>query len=132
MTEASPPEVSRLRRARAAVNAAGRRAYRYGRRFAVTIGIVVAVLLVSLLTLDLGPAVKARAEREGGKWLDRKMTIGRLGIQLARGRFVVEDLRIDGMVPNEPPWLVAKRIDVSLRWSALLHGEVLLEAIDMS
>ena len=112
---------------RAAVAAAGRRAYRYGRRFAVTIGVIVAVLVVSTLTLDLGPALRARAETEGGKWLERKMTIGRLGVHLGSGRFVVEDLRIDGMFPNEPPWLVAKRIDVSLKWSALLHREVLLD-----
>ena len=89
--------------------AAFRTAYRYGRRFAVTIGVVVAVLVVSTLTIDLGPVVKARAERAGSNWLDRKMTIGRLGVHLGRGRFVVEDLHIDGMFPNEPPWLEAKR-----------------------
>jgi hypothetical protein len=31
---------------------------------------VVAVLLVSLLTIDLGPLFRARAEVEGGKWLE--------------------------------------------------------------
>src|SRR5688572_1539265 len=111
MTEASPPEVGRVTRVRAAIGAAGRRAYRYGRRFAVTIGVIVAVLLVSLLTLDLGPALRARAATEGGKWLDRKMTIGRLGVHLGSGKFVVEDLQIDGMFPNEPPWLIVKRLD---------------------
>ena len=30
------------------------------------------------------------------------------------------------------PWLVAKRIDVSLTWGALLHREVLLDSIEMS
>ncbi|HUQ85966.1 MAG TPA: hypothetical protein VM096_00315, partial [Vicinamibacterales bacterium] len=121
-----------MRRARTAIGAAGRKAYRYGRRFAVTIGVIVAVLVVSTLTIDLGPALRARAEREGGKWLDRKMTIGRLGVHLGSGKFAVEDLRIDGMFPNEPPWLVVKRIDVSLKWGALLHGEVLLDAIEMT
>src|SRR5918912_670479 len=91
--------------------------YRYGRRFAVTIGVVIAVLVVSTLTIDLGPALKARAERAGVNWLERKMTIGRLGVRLGSGKFVVENLRIDGMYPNEPPWLEAKRIDVSLTWS---------------
>ena len=112
--------------------AALRTAYRYGRRFAVTIGVVVAVLVVSTLTIDLGPALKARAERAGGNWLDRKMTIGRLGVHLGRGRFVVEDLRIDGMFPNEPPWLEAKHIEVSLTWSALFGREVLLDSIEMT
>lgn len=106
--------------------------YRYARRFAVAIGVTVAVLLVSTLTIDLGPALRARAEREGGKWLERKMTIGRLGVHLGSGKFVVENLQIDGMYPNEPPWLVARRIDVSLTWSALWHREVLLDAIEMS
>ena len=132
MTEVTPPEPTRRGRVRAAAGAAGRTLYRYGRRIAVTIGIVVAVVVVSLLTIDLGPAVKARAERAGGNWLERKMTIGRLGIRLGSGKFVVEDLRIDGMYPNEPPWLVAKRIDVALDWSALLHREILLTSIEMS
>ena len=44
MTEVSPPEPSRVRRARTAVGAAGRTAYRYARRFAVTIGVIVAVV----------------------------------------------------------------------------------------
>jgi hypothetical protein len=117
---------------RAALLSASRTAYRYGRRFAVTIGVIVAVIVVSTLTIDLGPVLKARAEQAGGNWLERKMTIGRLGVQLARGRFVVEDLQIDGMFPHEPPWLVAKRIEVSLTWSALLGREVLLDTIEMS
>jgi hypothetical protein len=116
MTDVTPQETSRLRRVRAAVDRAGRTLYRYGRRIAVTIGVVIAVLVVSTLTIDLGPALKARAERAGGNWLERKMTIGRLGVHLGSGKFVVENLRIDGMYPNEPPWLEAKRIDVSLTW----------------
>ncbi len=112
--------------------AASRASYRLARRFAVTFGIIVAVIVVSTLTIDLGPALRARAEREGSNWLDRKMTIGRLGVQLGRGRFVIEDLTIDGMLPNEPPWLVAKRLDVSLTWGALFGREVLLDSIEMS
>src|SRR5688572_19847252 len=114
------------------VVAAFRTAYRYGRRFAVIIGVVVAVVVVSTLTIDLGPALKARAERAGSNWLDRKLTMGRLGVHLGRGRFVIEDLRIDGMFPNEPPWLEAKHIEVSLTWSALVGREVLLDSIEMT
>src|SRR5262245_57674619 len=130
MNDVTPQEPSRLHRMRAAVVTIGRTLYRYGRRFAVTIGVVVAVLLVSILTIDLGPAVKGYAEKYGGNFLERKMTIGRLGIHIGSGKFVVENLQIDGMFPNEPPWLVAKRIDVSLSWSALLHREVLLDTIE--
>jgi hypothetical protein len=107
-------------------------AYRYARRFAVVIGVVLAVLLVSLFTLDLGPALKARAEREAGVWFERKVTIGRLGVHLGRGRLIVQDLQIDGMYPNEPPWLVAKRIEVSLTWSAIFGREILFDSIEMT
>ncbi len=132
MSEDATQQISRFARARAAIGAAGRRLYRYGRRFAVAIGVTVAVLAVSLLTLDLGPLAKSWLEVEGGKWLERKMTIGRLGIRLGSGTFVIEDLRIAGMYPNEPDWLEAKRIDVSITWSALWHREVLLDSIEMT
>src|SRR5262245_8081943 len=132
MTEMSPTEQSRLARLRASMAAGGRVLYRYARRFAVTIGVIVGGLMLSTLTIDLGPALRARAEVEGSKFLERQLTIGRLGVHLGSGKFVVENLRIDGMYPNEPPWLEAKRIDVSLDWSALLHSEVLLESIEMS
>src|SRR5689334_1181017 len=132
MSDVTPQEPSRVQRMRAAVATAGRTLYRYGRRFAVTIGIVIAVIVVSTLTIDLGPVLKARAERAGGNWLERKMTIGRLGVHLGSGKFVIENLEIGGMFPNEPPWLVARRIDVSLSWGALLHREVLLDSIEMT
>lgn len=109
-----------------------RNVYRYARRFAVTIGVIVAVLLVSLLTIDLGPALRARAERAGTDWLERPMTIGRLGVQIGRGRFIIENLRIDGLTPKDDPFLFAKRIEVSLTWSAILHREVLLDTIEMT
>ena len=132
MNDAAPQELSRLGRARGAVAAAGRTVYRYARRFAATIGVIIAVVLVSTLTLDLGPALKARAEQAGSDWLERTMTIGRLGVHLGSGKFVVEDLRIGGMYPNEPPWLEAKRIDVSLTWGALFKREILLDSIEMT
>ena len=132
MSDAEAPEMSRLGRARAAAGRAGRTVYRYARRFAVTIGVIVAVALVSTVTVDLGPLLKARAERAGSNWLERELTIGRLGVHIARGKFVIEDLRIGPMRPNEPPWLEAKRIDVSLTWSALLGREILLDSIEMT
>ena len=124
MTQTTPI-TSRLRSAFSFV-------YRLARRFAVVIGVVVAVVLVSTLTIDLGPALRGRAERAGSNWFERKLTMGRLGIHLGAGRFVIEDLRIEGMLPGEPPWLVAKHISVSLTWSALFGREVLLDDIEMT
>ncbi len=106
--------------------------YKGARRTTVVVAVALAVALVSAVTIDLGPALKARAEQAGGNWLERKMTIGRLGVHVARGRFVIEDLRIEGMRPGEEPWLTAKRIEVSLTWGALLHREVLIDTLEMS
>ena len=78
MTQTTPI-TSRLRSAFSFV-------YRLARRFAVVIGVVVAVVLVSTLTIDLGPALRGRAERAGSNWFERKLTMGRLGIHLGAGR----------------------------------------------
>jgi hypothetical protein len=106
--------------------------YRRARFVVASLAVAVAAFLVSVVTIDLGPSLKARAETEGSKFIDRPMHIGRLSIHIARGRFVVEDLRIEGLTPEARPWLTAKRIDVSLAWKALWHREVLLDSIEMS
>ena len=106
--------------------------YRRVRAVVVVIAIVVATVVVSTVSVDLGPTLRARAEREGSKWLDRPMHIGRLGVQIGRGRFVIEDLRIEGLTPDARPWLVAKRIGVSLTWGALLDREILIDTVEMS
>lgn len=105
--------------------------YRSARAIVMVLAIALAVVLVSVVSIDLGPALKTRAERAGGNWLERGMHIGRLGVQLGRGRFVLEDLVIDGMRPGEDPWLVAKRVEVTLTWGALIHREVLLDSIEL-
>lgn len=102
-------------------------------RFLVGLAAVAAAAaVVSVVTIDLGPALKARAERAASTFIDRPVHIGRLGIHLARGRFIVEDLRIEGLTPASRPWLVADRISVSLTWSALVRREVLLDSIEMT
>jgi len=93
---------------------------------------LLAVAIVSTLTIDLGPALRQRAEIEGSKYIERPMHIGRLSVRMLTGRFVVEDLVIEGLAPADRPFLRAESIDVSLSWPALAHREVLLESIDMT
>jgi hypothetical protein len=96
------------------------------------VAIAIAASLVSVVTIDLGPSLRARAQTEGSKLIDRPMHIGKLSVHIARGRFVIEDLRIEGLTPEARPWLTAKRIDISLAWKALWKREVLLDSIEMS
>ena len=61
------------------------------------LAVTLAVAIVSTLTIDLGPGLRALAEREGSKRVGRAMRIGRLGVRLFTGKFVLEDFSIAGL-----------------------------------
>lgn len=85
--------------------------------------------IVSSLVIDLGPLLRARAERAGRAALNRPVHIGRLSIHLLRGRFVIEQLVVEGPTPRESPFLTAQRVEVSIRWADLLRRELRLDAV---
>ncbi len=124
----APPETSSRARRPAWAAWWSRRYLRWGVAGAA---VLVAVSLVAVVTIDLGPAVRARAEQALGGYLERDVSIGRIGIRLLRGRFVVEDLTIGGLHPDDRPFLMAEQITLSVVWPALLHGEFLADAVFM-
>jgi hypothetical protein len=107
-------------------------AFRFTKLGVVVLATTLAVAIVATLTIDLGPSLRGLAEREGSKRVGRPMHIGKLGVRLFNGKFVIEDFAIEGLVPTDRPFLAAKRIDVSLAWEALFRREVLLDSIVMS
>jgi translocation-and-assembly-module (TAM) inner membrane subunit TamB-like protein len=117
---ASPPAPARRRRA-----------FRFLRVLGVLLAIVVAVMVASL-TIDLGPALRTRAEDAGSKWLDRPMHIGKLGIRLDRGAFQLDDLVIEGLKPTDRPFLRAKRVFVNLPWWTVFTHELIVENVEMT
>jgi hypothetical protein len=99
------------------------------------LGVLAALLaaaIVASLTIDLGPDLKKRAEDAGSKYLDRPMRMGRLGIKLGTGRFVIEDLVIEGLKPTDRPFLKAKRIELNVPWWTAFSHELIVENVDMS
>ncbi len=106
--------------------------WKYVRRTLVVFVALVAAAVVSSLTLDLGPRVRALAEREGSKQIERPMHIGRLSIRLLTGTFILEDFTIEGLTPEDRPFLKAKRIAVSMPWWTIVRREVLIDSVDMS
>ena len=102
------------------------------RRVVITCAVILSVAFVTTVSVDLGPALRAQAERGGSAFLQRPMHIGRLGVLLWRGRFFVEDLVIEGLTPQSRPFLVAKRIDLSMPWSTLFNRRVVFDAIEMT
>ena len=133
MTDVAPPELSRLDARGPPWPRRAARSIATRRRFAVTIGVIVAVLVVSTLTIDLGPALKARAEKAGGDWLERKMTIGRLGVHLG-----TRQVRHRGPAHRRH---VSERAALARRQAhrrvadverAVRHARVLLDSIEMT
>jgi hypothetical protein len=106
-----------------------RRAIKIG---VVLFAIIVATIAVTTVAVDLGPTLRARAEQEGSKFLQRPMRIGHLSVRLWSGKYIVEDLRIDGLTPESRPFLTAKRIEVSMPWNTLFNRRVVFDTIQMT
>ena len=98
----------------------------------VTCAVIVAVTIVTTVSVDLGPSLRRRAEAAASSYMGRPMQIGRLSVHLWRGRFVLEDLVIDGLTPESRPFLTARRIDVSMPWSTLVTRRIVFDAIEMT
>jgi len=101
-------------------NARRHRAVRYVSLALMLAIAMLAATLVSTLTVDLGPAARTFAEREGSKRLNRPVHLGRLSIHLLRGRVLLDDFAIDGRAAGDRPFFTAKRLSVSLDWSRAL------------
>ena len=102
------------------------------RRIVVTFAVIIAVAFVTTVTVDLGPSLKARAEKAATDFMGQPMHIGRLSVHLWLGRFVLEDIVIEGLAPEDRPFLVADRIAISMPWSTLFNRRVVFDAIEMT
>lgn len=100
---------------------------------ALVAAVCVAVLVLAALRIDLGPVVRARAEAAGSKYAHRPMHIGKLGIHLWTGRFVAENVVIEGVTPTDTPFFKAKTIYLSVPWWTILRSsEIRIESVEMS
>ncbi len=102
----------------------------------ITVGILLVTLVVTF-TIDLGYVfgglIKGWAESAGSAFLERPLHVGRLGIQIARGRFIVEDVRIEGLKKSDAPFFAAKTIKVDLPWWQVFRTrELLIRSVEMS
>jgi len=102
------------------------------RRVVATCAVIIAVAFVTTVTVDLGPSLKARAEKAASDYMGRPMHIGRMSVHLWLGRFVLEDIVIEGLKPEDRPFLLADRISVSMPWSTLFSRRVVFDAIEMT
>ena len=94
--------------------------------------VIIAVSIVTTVTVDLGPGLRVLAATAGGNYLKREMRIGGLSIRLLTGTFVVDDLLIGGLNPGDRPFFVAKRIEIAMPLSALVNREVLVQSVELT
>lgn len=93
---------------------------------------VLAALIVTFFTVDLGPFVRAEAERQGSRYLDRRMTIGKIKAKVTPGVFEFDDVVIEGLEPGDRPFLRARRITVSLPWWTIFSRRLIIESVEMT
>ena len=95
---------------------------------------LLAAAIVASVTIDLGPAVRARGEDAGSKYIERPLHIGGLRIRLLTGRVLVENLTIDGLHPGDRPFFTAKQISVALDWTPAfsLHPDITISSVEMT
>jgi hypothetical protein len=105
---------------------------RYVRRTLAVLAIVVAVTLVSLFSIDLGPSLRGLAERRAAAYLKRDFTIGRLSARLLTGRFAVDDLVIGGLAAGDRPFFVARRITIHVPWWTIVSRELVVESVEIA
>jgi hypothetical protein len=96
------------------------------------VAFVLAVAIVAGLTVDLGPVSRQYAERYGSQYLERPLHIGHISFRLWTGRFELEDVVIEGLTPESPPFLAARRIDVAIPWETLIDRRFVLSSIEMT
>jgi hypothetical protein len=110
---------------------------RWALRVLAVLVAVLAAIFVAIFTVDLGPYLKARAERAASNYLERPMHIGTLSAKITPGHFVLEDVVIEGRTPDSRPWLTAKTITVQVPWWTLFgrkdgKRQFVIEAIEMT
>ncbi len=117
MYEPQPPQDEPEARAEPDPPSPGRSRWRrYSLGLLALVVAIVAGAITTFFTVDLGPSLRERAEREGSKFIQRPMHIGRLSTKITPGVFVVEDLVIEGLQPTDRPFLKARKIEVVLPW----------------
>jgi autotransporter translocation and assembly factor TamB len=94
--------------------------------------VILAVGLVTIFSIDLGPSLRGLAERRGAAFLKREFRIGGLSARLLSGQFVVSDLRIGGLTASDRPFFTAQRITVTVPWWTIVSRDLIVEHVEIA
>jgi hypothetical protein len=112
----------------------GRTLVRYASFAFMLVVALLAAAIVASVTIDLGPAVRQRAERAASEYIERPMHIGSLKIRLLTGEVLIENLTIDGLHAGDRPFFTARRLAVSMDWLPAFarRPDITISAVEMS
>jgi hypothetical protein len=99
-----------------------RKSLRYISVCVMLVAAIIAVAIVGSLTIDLGPAARRAAETQASKYIERPVRIGRLSIHVLSGKYVIEDIVIDGLHPGARPVSTSHRGLISVALAAACGG----------
>ena len=105
---------------------------RFVRLALASAAVVLAVVLVTLFSVDLGPWLRGQAEQRGAAFLKRDFRIGGLSARLLSGRFVVSDLSIGGLEKGDRPFFSARRITVHVPWWTIVSRDLIVEDVEIA
>jgi len=106
------------------------------RRFAIAVGIVLAVVIVGVAvfaaTFDVN-RYRGTIQSQIEQRLVRKVTLGEMRLKLLPPRFTVENLTIadNPAFATEKPFVQAQQLDVTVRLFALLRGNVQIDSLEL-
>jgi hypothetical protein len=101
----------------------------------ITLSVILAVVFVTIATMDLGrwPGLKAQAEKGATSLLGgRPMHIGQLSLRLWDAKFIFDDVRIDGLTPEARPFFTARRIYLSMTWRTLVNRRIVFDEVTLT
>jgi hypothetical protein len=110
------------------------KAWQFAGRTLAVAAILLSAAIVTSLTIDLGPSVRALAERQGTRMMKRTIHIGSLKVRVIRGRVELGDLVVEGVEATDRPFFSARHVSVSLDWSKLAQRrpEIIITSVEMA
>ncbi len=104
----------------------------WGRRVLGVLLAAAAGAIVASFAIDLGPAVRAIAEREATNYLQRPVHIGKVRAFVARGEFEITDVVIESLTKEQPPFAKIRRVAVSLPWWTVFSRALIIDYVRIS
>jgi TamB, inner membrane protein subunit of TAM complex len=106
---------------------------RWVKRGVLVVSAIVATLLVTIITVDLGRitvggrSLVTVAESQGSNYLKRPLHIGSIKALVWTGEFALDDVVIDGPFKDSRPFFAAKRITVNMPWWTMFSKELYID-----